>query len=660
MARLAERDAQPLYFGLPLTAWIKIGLIALLMMALFRFNLARLWRKTNPFTGQANWEHSMVIPLLGLYYLYVWRDDLLKPKPAEPVRWTLGAVWGFILLVLAIAGLLTVLAIPSLMAAFVTQLRNLQLTLSGSWPVVLPVALAIGAGVFVFVKRHDLEMPRTREALAARWRLMGAWVLAMAVVWGLGFFVSIMSAEIAELTRLVLIGITALSFVAVLVLAKNPALQRVGDVIRRNSSFWFGGFVMLWGILFSFWGIYPGQNDFFKDVGMVIALFGVVTLLTGWPVMRTAWFPIVFLFCAIPWPDQVYSWVAGPLQQLAAKVAVFVLNTTGVPAVLQGTKITIMDEAGIGIARQLNVAEACAGMRSLMTFVSVGAAVAFLSARPLWQKAIIAMSAIPIAIFCNVSRVSIQGLLDRYWSTDVSEGFTHSFTGLVMLVPGFFLILLVAYILDKLFVEVADDPARKGAAANAAAAATANVKRVVRTTPPATTAPAAAAAPAAAQPGAAPARSAAQTASTRVAATPAVAARPAAAANAGASPATAPVRAAPTASRPAAAAPQKPAQPAAPRAAAPAQPAAPARPAAPATARSAPPAKPAAPARPAAAGPPTRAAVGAPQSGAAKPLAAGAGENPAAQKPAPQKPVAQKPAAPKPAAPRPPAPKPQG
>src|SRR6185369_11695867 len=118
--------------------------------------------------------------------------------------------------------------------------------------------------------------------------------------------------------------------------------------------------------------------------------------------------------------------------------------------------------------RVLNVAEACAGLRSLMTFISVGATVAFLSNRPLWQKIIITLSAIPIAIFCNVMRVAGQGLLDHYVSRQLSESFAHQFVGLVMLIPAFFLILLVAWVLDHLFVEEVEDPAAAAAAAGAA------------------------------------------------------------------------------------------------------------------------------------------------------------------------------------------------
>ena len=133
------------------------------------------------------------------------------------------------------------------------------------------------------------------------------------------------------------------------------------------------------GILLFGLSIWPYQNDFAKDLGMVVTLFGVVLLLCGWEIMRIAWFPIVFILCALPWPSLIYSRVAEPLQGLAARVAVHVLRFTGVQAMSSGTKILMEHGAGV---RELNVAEACAGMRSLMTFVSVAAAVAFLERVP--------------------------------------------------------------------------------------------------------------------------------------------------------------------------------------------------------------------------------------------------------------------------------------
>ena len=352
-------DGEAVYFGLTVTSWGKIAVVAGLFAALFWPNLRRLWQKTNPFTGEDNWRHAVCIPLIGLYYLYVHRDELIAARGQQ-------FVWG----------------------RFV---RPNRLWAGG--------AMAILGGVVAFVLSSQAGIVLAiTSSLSTAVAVLGFMVLALDWSLGLTFF----------------------------------------------------------GIGLYVYGIYPGQNDYLKDVGMIISLFGVVLLMYGWGVIRVAWFPIVFLICAIPWPGLVYSWIAGPLQQLAANVAVKVLEFTGVTAMCSGTKI-IMLSNGLGPPRILNVAEACAGLRSLMTFVSVGAAVSFLSNRPLWQKLIITASAVPIAIACNVFRVSGQGLLDHYWTQEISEGFAHQFVGLIMLLPAFFLILLVGVVLDKLFVEEVEE-----------------------------------------------------------------------------------------------------------------------------------------------------------------------------------------------------------
>src|SRR4051812_42515708 len=294
------QDAPKTYYGLSSDAWMRIGVLALLMIGLFWPNLRRLWLKTNPISGEANWGHAFFVPLIGIYYLYLNRDALLKAR----VR-------------------------------------------------------------------------TAYEGLA----------------------------------------------------------------------------IMVGGLLIFGYGIWPGQNDFIKDFAMVVTLFGLVTFMCGWEVMKIAWFPIVFLVCAIPWPGLMYSKIALPLQQLAAWAAIKVLNILGVESYREGTKLIIVN--GLKM-RVLNVAEACAGLKSLMTFISVGAAVAFLSSRVTWQKIVITLSAIPIAIFCNMMRVTGQGIIDHYWSEKLSEGFAHQFVGLIMLIPAFFLILLVAWILDNVFIEEAD------------------------------------------------------------------------------------------------------------------------------------------------------------------------------------------------------------
>lgn len=392
--RQSQADAPPadrVYWGLRLSTWLQIAILALAMVALFWPNLRRLWAKTNPIYGEPNWGHSVIVPIIGLYYLYINREALLKAVvrpvlPGKPSSLRLKSIGAF---VLAGAGLwLMSSAMPGLLGGLGRHLGSLA------------IALVIWAA------------------------------LALVLDWGLAS--------------------------------------------------------ILFGMLGYAYGIYPGQNDFIKDLGMVITLFGVVLTLGGWGVMKIAWFPIAFLVCAIPWPDQVYSWVAGPLQKLAAEVAVGVLNLTGVLADREGTKIAI----GFGPdGRVLNVAEACAGLRSLMTFISVAAAMAFLSSRPLWQKLVITFSAVPIAIFCNVMRVAGQGLLDTYVSRELSENFAHQFVGVIMLIPAFFLILLVGWLLDRIFIEELSDKSELTADRSQAGTEQALVIEVPRRGPTAIPAP---------------------------------------------------------------------------------------------------------------------------------------------------------------------------
>jgi exosortase len=355
---LSQGALQPdaIYFGLTLETWVKLGVLAPLFCAVYWLVIRWLWDKTNPLTGEANWGHAICIPIVGLYYLYINRDDLLK-QPVEP--------------------------------------------------------LVLGR-------------------FTAWYRLGPA--LAMIVIGGCAWLFG------NDPSRFVQSAGAAMGIFGALILLLDWAIAS-----------------LIFGLVMFAYGIWPGQNQFVQGCAMILTLFGVVLMLSGWKIMKYAWFPIAYLICGIPWPPLVYSYIASPLQALAAKVAVVTLRFTGVTAYRSGTKINMASSSITDPIRTLNVAEACAGLRSLMTFITVGVAVAFLSARPLWQKIIITVSAIPIAIFCNVMRVAGQGLLDHYISQELSQSFAHQFVGIVMLVPAFFMILMVGWLLDHLFVEEADD-----------------------------------------------------------------------------------------------------------------------------------------------------------------------------------------------------------
>lgn len=231
-------------------------------------------------------------------------------------------------------------------------------------------------------------------------------------------------------------------------------LEHRDRLIRTSIRPAFTGlFVLFAGLALFAGGIGLGVNfaqfgPYLEDFGMLTALLGCVVAIFGWAMARVAAFPIAFLLCALPWPPYVHEALTTPLQRFAATASVHLLQLTGMNVEQAGNTLHILTATGMD--RVLNVAEACSGMRSLVTFIAIGLAVAFLSARPLWQKIIISLSAVPIAIACNVFRIAGEALLDQHVSRRLSEGFAHSAIGLVLLAPGFAMFLLVAWALDRL------------------------------------------------------------------------------------------------------------------------------------------------------------------------------------------------------------------
>src|SRR5690606_8929132 len=151
--------------------------------------------------------HAIAVPLIGLYYLYINGDELLKRK-AEPLA--------------------------------ITAFTRKRLISAGCF---------VGAGLVLYL----LATP-----------LSGVFFGQEAIIRSGGM-------------ALVLLGI-------------------LGGALNWGIG------TLIFGIGLYAYGIWPGQNDYVKDLGMVIALFGLVLALCGWDVMKVTWFPIVFLICALPWP----------------------------------------------------------------------------------------------------------------------------------------------------------------------------------------------------------------------------------------------------------------------------------------------------------------------------------------------------------------------
>jgi len=194
-----------------------------------------------------------------------------------------------------------------------------------------------------------------------------------------------------------------------------------------------------------------------QALSLIPCLWGLVWFLGGRDLLKAVWFPIAFLICAIPLPQSYYFQLTLPLRRLASHSAAALLGL--LPGVETEVRGVVIEYDYLGRAAALNVEEACSGMRLMMSFVTLGIAMAYLGDRPLWQRLIMIVSCAPIAVFCNMIRVFVTGVLYVYGHEDWAQGTIHGLLGLAMLPIALGLFAAVGYVLSNLFVETSEPEA---------------------------------------------------------------------------------------------------------------------------------------------------------------------------------------------------------
>jgi len=230
--------------------------------------------------------------------------------------------------------------------------------------------------------------------------------------------------------------------------------HKSGVLNLQSRPNYLGLFILLCSILFYFFNIVsPSGYAYFRSISMLAALGAVVLFLGGWCLLRYTWLPIVFLVFALPLPRRYYVGLTMPMRQWAAHVAAVLLNMVAdLEATASGVVIDVIYK-GRHLEPGLNVAEACSGMRLLMAFLALGVAMAYLHYRPLWQRVILLASTVPIAIFCNIVRVTVTGFIYVLIHPKYTQGRYHDMLGIAMLPLAFGLYGLLAWFMSSLFVE---------------------------------------------------------------------------------------------------------------------------------------------------------------------------------------------------------------
>lgn len=240
--------------------------------------------------------------------------------------------------------------------------------------------------------------------------------------------------------------------------------ERLKQEPPRPSLFWGGLAVLV--ALFVLWAGTAGAELYTQRVSLVLMIAGIVVYFWGFPQLRLIWVPLVLLALAIPVPALILNKIAFPLQIFASKCAVWSMRLFSISVLRQGNVIELLPRGSLE-TRKLEVVEACSGIRSLMTLITLSVVFAYLtfpgendrkSSSPIsrwwksfgvWRSLVLVLAAVPIAILTNALRVSGTGVLAHYYGTGVADGFFHSFSGWVIYISAALLLFVAAWVIDR-------------------------------------------------------------------------------------------------------------------------------------------------------------------------------------------------------------------
>jgi exosortase len=249
---------------------------------------------------------------------------------------------------------------------------------------------------------------------------------------------------------------------------------RLASFAERPRLFWGAGLVV--AALLMLWVGTAGAELFTQRTSLVVLLAGLVVYFRGWRLLRAVGVPLLLLALAIPVPTIVFNKVAFPLQLFASRCAVWAMRMFDIPVLREGNVIELYPLGSL-TTKKLEVVEACSGIRSLMTLVTLAVVFAYFTGPSddegkggrrfeIFRKlraVLIVLAAVPIAIITNAARVSGTGVLARYYGTEVADGFFHEFSGWVIYIVAFLMLFAFGWLLDRF------NPTRRGGRGGGAA-----------------------------------------------------------------------------------------------------------------------------------------------------------------------------------------------
>lgn len=178
-----------------------------------------------------------------------------------------------------------------------------------------------------------------------------------------------------------------------------------------------------------------GAELYLSRISLVGVLAGATLFVWGWRHLRLTAFSLVLVALSVPLPAIVLNQITFPLQLLASRVGETVIAAAGVPVLREGNVLVLA-------ATTLEVAEACSGIRSLVSLVTLAVVTAYFRGGTTAGGVGLVLLAVPIAVIANAARVAGTGLAAHFWGQGAAEGFFHTFSGWLVFIVAAALLML--------------------------------------------------------------------------------------------------------------------------------------------------------------------------------------------------------------------------
>jgi exosortase len=210
---------------------------------------------------------------------------------------------------------------------------------------------------------------------------------------------------------------------------KNKLMEATREPSSWGLAVFLGSMALLMaGVL--------GSELFLTRFSIVGVIIGTLLFLYGWNHLKILLFPIAFLLLMIPIPAIIFNRIAFPLQLLASRFGEMALLACQIPVLREGNIIHIANTS-------LEVAEACSGIRSLVSLLTLGIVYGYFTDSRIWVRFILAIGTIPIAIAANGIRVAGTGIAAHFYGPETAQGFFHSFSGWLIFIAAFIIMFIL-------------------------------------------------------------------------------------------------------------------------------------------------------------------------------------------------------------------------